>query len=555
MTAKRLEMILVSFVTAFLLLACNESKAVKATPESSAKKVVETPKDAVAIVGGEAIPQADLEVTMEQVPERRRERLQMRTVYYLVDTKIYSEEARKIGLDEDPAVQRELDQVEKLILSREFIQRHIQTQIDPSEKEIREYYDENPDQFIIPEGARVSRIRMVKKEDAERALRALNRQIPFGEVAMQWSKLVRRKERGSPEWLYRKRIDPKLEKAVFSLDVGEVSDIVPIENEYQIVKVLEKSEEREVPFEDIKSKIRFRLAQRKKSRLMHEYYMKAKVDRDPGDGILVKVGDKVFKEEAIEDILANVEEDEKEKYRRRWIQYFVDSTVFSAEARKKGLHEDPDILRRIRLKKADVLADAFREQVLEKRIEIADEDISKEYQDHLEMFSEPLKLKLGIIVTETEEEAKEVLKMAKSGTPFSVLARQKSILPSAETAGAVTWTEEGDMDPALEAVAMDLKKGEFSNVIQTEDGYAVLKLFHRQGGLKPLEEVKNRIEMVLHQKLREKQREAYYDQWDVKILAKPASPEKAAPEGEETEAEPTQDQETESTEAVRGDGE
>mgnify|MGYP006284234935 CR=1 FL=1 len=530
MTTKRLEMILVSFVMAFFLFACSESKAVKPIAKQSAEKAMEVPEDAVAIVGGEPIPKADLEVTLEQVPERRRERLRMRTVYYLVDAKIYSQEAKKIGLHKDPAVQKELDRAEKLILSREFMQRHIQTNIDPSEEEIRAYYDENEDEFIIPEGAKVSRIRMVKKEDAERAQRALNRKVPFREVAMQWSKLVRRRERGTPEWLYKKRMDPKLEKAIFALEVGEVSDAIQVGNEYQIFKVLDKSDEKLVPFEDIKSKIRLRLAQRNKSELMHEYYKKAEVDQNPGNGILVKVGDKVFKEAEIDHILEKVKEDEKDKYRQRWIEYFVDSTVFSEAAEKKGLDENPDIVRRIRLKKQDVLADAFRDRIIEKRIEITDEDIAQEYEDHKEMFTEPLKVKLGLIVTETREKAEEVLKKAKSGTSYSVLARQESIHPSAEALGVITLTDEEGIDPALEKAAMDLEKGELSNIIPMDDGYAILKLFHRQGGLRPLEEVENRIEMVLHRKRMEKERNKYYDKWNVEILAKPTSSQKQSSE-------------------------
>jgi parvulin-like peptidyl-prolyl isomerase len=514
----------------FLLLpfACREEKAVK---ESSVQPTEMVPEDAVAMVGDEPIPRADLEAALEALPDRKREALFMRTVYYLVDTKIYSEEARKMGLQEDPQVQRELEKARKELLARSFLQERIEPNIEPSEQEVRAYYDDHQDQFVVPEGVEVSRIRVVQKKHAEQAMQELKEGEPFPTVAKQWSRLVRAKDRGKREWLYRKRIDPELEKAAFKLGVGEVSDIIKIgtANEYQIVKVLDKSEERLLKFEDIKSKIRFGLMQQKKREMIHDYYAKAGVDRNPGEGILVKIGDEVFKEDAIAPILAKAKQEEKDKLRRRWIQYFVDTTVFSKEAEKVGLQDDPKIARKLRLKEDDVLADAYRKRVVEEKVKITDEDISKEYEAHLDAFQEPLKLKLGLIVVATRDEAEDILKRVKGGEPFSVLAREKSIDASSKKGGAIDWSNKGDLDPALEAAAMKLKKDEVSDIVKTDRGYELIKLVGKRGGQRPLEEVTSWIRMVLHRKRMEEQREQYYKKWDVRILVK-------APEVEEPES-------------------
>ncbi|MBE9571477.1 MAG: peptidyl-prolyl cis-trans isomerase, partial [Proteobacteria bacterium] len=210
------------------------------------------------------------------------------------------------------------------------------------------------------------------------------------------------------------------------------------------------------------------------------------------------------------------------------IQYFVDTTVFSNEAEKVGLQNDPKIARKLRLKEDDVLADAYRKRVIEEKIKITDEDIAEEYEANLDAFQEPLRLKLGLIVVETRDEAEEILKKIKGGEPFSLLARQKSIHPSSKKAGAIDWSNKGELDPALEAAAVNLKKDEVSDVIKTDRGYELIKLVAKHGGLRPLEEVKSRIRRVLHRKRMEEQREQYYKKWHVEILEK--APEVKQPE-------------------------
>lgn len=518
-------------LSVFLLLGCGEQRPAHQQTERMTKKPTEKiPDDAVAMVGEAAIPRADLDATLEALPAHKREALFMRTLYYLVDTKIYSEEAKKMGFHEDPEIQEELEKARRELLARSFVKERIEPNIEPSDEEVRAYYDDHQDQFVVPEGIRVQRIRVVQKKDAEQAMTSLRAKEPFPTVAKQWSKLVRGKDRGKPEWLYRKRIDPALEKAAFKVGIGGVSDIIKLEtaNEYQIVKVLEKSEERLLKFEDIESRIRFRLMGQNKRQMIHDYYERAGVDRNPGEGILVKIGEEVFEEGAIAPILAKAKEGEKDKLRRRWIQYFVDTSVFSQEAERVGLQDEPKIARKLRLKEEDVLADSYREGVVEEKVKITDEDISKEYEANMDAFQSPLKLRLGVIVVETRDEAEDILKRIKGSEPFSVLAREKSIDPSSKRGGAMDWSNEGDLDSALEAAATKLKQGEVSDVVKTDRGYEVIKLLGKRGGQQPLEEVTSRIRMVLHRKRMEEQREQYYKKWDVEILAK--APEVEPPE-------------------------
>jgi len=520
----------VFFIGALLFIGCGRGEVrtaetpgvPKADAEKSQADVPEdVPEDAVAMVGEDPITKADLEVTLKEVPKRRRQAVRMRTIYYLVETKIFSNEAKEKGLDKDPEVQKEMARKRDETLARAYVSQYIEPETKPSEEEIKEYYDENKDLFVIPEGVRVRQIRCVKKEDAQNALDAIEGGMTFEEAARKWSKLVRFKDRGKPDWLYKNRIAPNLQEAAFTLTEGDISGVVETGEDYRILKVLDTSKERLVEFEQVKAKIRFRLRQQNKRQLLHDYYEKAGVDRDPGEGLLVKIGDRKIKAEAISDILSKVERDKKrEDLKRRWQKYFIETTVFSEAAREVGLQDDPEISHKIKLLQEDVLADAYRKKYVADKIRVTDDEITEEYEANLETFYKPARLRLRLIVVETREEAEELLARIEDGTAFSLLARQHSIHPSSERGGELGWFSKGDKGAAIEAAAMKLDKYEVSDIIKTDRGYELVKLMDdiREGGPEPLENVKPRIKMVLQTKKRQKVKDPYYEKWNIRIL-------------------------------------
>mgnify|MGYP000458342369 CR=1 FL=1 len=79
-----------------------------------------------------------------------------------------------------------------------------------------------------------------------------------------------------------------------------------------------------------------------------------------------------------------------------------------------------------------------------------------------------------LIMTETEEEAREVRALLDSGADFIALAMEHSIHPSAEVGGDLGFIEEGDLIPAIESVASRLRPGEISPVFRLPSGWAIL---------------------------------------------------------------------------------
>ncbi len=86
-------------------------------------------------------------------------------------------------------------------------------------------------------------------------------------------------------------------------------------------------------------------------------------------------------------------------------------------------------------------------------------------------------LHLGIIVTRTTGQASGVLKKLNAGWDFGVLARENSIDPSADQGGYLGRLRPEELRPELRDALIGVKSGQFSAVVGTLTGFAVLAVF------------------------------------------------------------------------------
>ena len=71
----------------------------------------------------------------------------------------------------------------------------------------------------------------------------------------------------------------------------------------------------------------------------------------------------------------------------------------------------------------------------------------------------------------------------------------------------------------LEEVAFSLEKGQMSGIIQTKEGFEIIKVMDKKGGgVQPLDEVKQSIKMTLMAENLDKEKERYYEKAGVKVL-------------------------------------
>ena len=85
-----------------------------------------------------------------------------------------------------------------------------------------------------------------------------------------------------------------------------------------------------------------------------------------------------------------------------------------------------------------------------------------------------------------------------SGADFGKLAQQHSQDGSASQGGDLGYFNKGQMVPAFDKVAFELKPGQVSDVVTTQFGYHVIKVIdHKTGRVVPFEEAQARIKDYL----------------------------------------------------------
>lgn len=152
---------------------------------------------------------------------------------------------------------------------------------DPTEEEMREFYEMNKSALVTPAGVQISLIWIdegLNREKAEQAqqkakeaLSLINSGTDFAEVAKNYS------EDGSAtsggvigEWLYKDFMPPELATPIFALQSGSVSGILEVDNGLYIIKVRERAEAQQNSYEESADIIRNHLRDEKHMQLEME---------------------------------------------------------------------------------------------------------------------------------------------------------------------------------------------------------------------------------------------------------------------------------------------
>jgi parvulin-like peptidyl-prolyl isomerase len=106
-------------------------------------------------------------------------------------------------------------------------------------------------------------------------------------------------------------------------------------------------------------------------------------------------------------------------------------------------------------------------------------------------------LTLKEILVKTEKEAEEIYQALKNGADFSKIASEKSISGSKTRGGLTGVISRGQLPPPIETLVFNLKEGEFSKPIKTDEGFQIFFLVNRKE--RPPEQIK-----MFEEKIREK---------------------------------------------------
>jgi len=150
------------------------------------------------------------------------------------------------------------------------------------------------------------------------------------------------------------------------------------------------------------------------------------------------------------------------------------------------------------------------------KINVTENDAKKYYSENKKQFETPEQVRASHILikpdtadpnadpnevkAKAKAKTKNLLKQIKDGADFAELARANSGCPSSTKGGDLGFFGKGQMVPAFEKTAFELKVGQFSDIVETRFGYHIIKVTDRKNAsVKTFEQAKDDILKLLTQ--------------------------------------------------------
>ena len=172
----------------------------------------------------------------------------------VIDIKLFAQEGKKMKLDEEPSVRAAIDFVIEKVLMQAFLSKYVQENI--KEENIKASYSN----FIADETSReeikASHILMDTESEAIDVINMLNDGDDFAELAKNKSTGPSGPSGGDLGWFKRGQMVPPFEKAAFSLNKNEITQI-PVQTQFgwHVIKIFDKRIPEAPSYENMKSRL------------------------------------------------------------------------------------------------------------------------------------------------------------------------------------------------------------------------------------------------------------------------------------------------------------
>ncbi|MCB2180874.1 MAG: peptidylprolyl isomerase [Desulfobulbaceae bacterium] len=199
----------------------------------------------------------------------------------LIQRQVFLQQDDVEALRNNEEVVKKTKEYENNLIIRHFLQNQIGKQIHVTEGEIKAYYKENLENFIIPARVVARHILLKTHEDAEKVMVKLKAGEDFGQMARQFSiDLPMALEGGQMGIIEKGKSLPELEKVLFSLKENEISEIVKTKFGYHIITVDKITPETTRSLDQVNSQIRQALLREKQGALFIDIVVKLEKNAD-----------------------------------------------------------------------------------------------------------------------------------------------------------------------------------------------------------------------------------------------------------------------------------
>jgi len=280
MTKRNLLVPAVALAAAAFLAGCKSSNNQKSAPALSGPVLVSVNGDKLTAPELDSLSPEGFEVTRENLPKILDK--------WVSNTLMYQEALRR-GVEKEPQIKAHLKRIERDYLVNELLDR-ITTDVKVGQDQEMQYFNQHKDEFSYE--AKIARIVLADSLMAAQTLTELRAGADFTKLARERSQDVALGAGQESRYFARNIGDPRMggdpavAEAIFALSAGQISDLVPSQEGYQIIKLVDKKKVKaDVTFPEARDEIEAILSYRRSQAVVDSVLTslreKAKIELKP----------------------------------------------------------------------------------------------------------------------------------------------------------------------------------------------------------------------------------------------------------------------------------
>lgn len=173
----------------------------------------------------------------------------------LIAREVLAQEARKQGLDKEPAIKAQMALQQNAFLSEVLVAKQSE-KIKPSDEKLRAEYKRQADLLVDAEEYQISHIVTHTEADAKAVIKAVKEGAAFDKLAAEKSIHPSAKGGGNLGWLLMSQINPSLSNVVANMAVGSITAL-PIQTQegWQVLRLDAKRKYKIPTFDESKQQV------------------------------------------------------------------------------------------------------------------------------------------------------------------------------------------------------------------------------------------------------------------------------------------------------------
>ena len=450
-------------VTVLILAGCAE------------KSEIHVSSNSIVEIGDVSITVDQISTYVSNLPQHLREKDEDLEAYRsyaqgLVDREIMLLEAEKRNIDKLPGLKHVLDRETNKRLTKKISGLLVDSQLHVKESELLDAYEK----FDLGWEVWPAHILSETQEDAWKVINELRKGTSFSEVAKQYSRADDAIKGGNlGSFFGQGDVVPALREATFFLDEGEFSEPIRTKDGWEIVKIIKKrrkdyatlrgyitermlkkkwAERRKIVVDSLSDRRSLSIKRNKVHNVLNGIFRRGLTLENANEEFVSYEGGRILVGDAVQGIRdlkkgalppdSTAVFDEIE----RWI---LPDSLFVLEARDQGLDTDPDIVAFRAQRQVALVINQLRMEQISGKVTIPDERVIDYYEEYFDTYKKlPGVINMTEVLTETKEEAEQILQLARDGESMEELAIRYSVRPNMEKLGGHAFTDSGRVEIA-----------------------------------------------------------------------------------------------------------